>query len=154
MATDQFDGKNHWERFTPVITGSWQGDPVSALDYIAAVTMAKYPARIFAKLIQQQLEAGIQVNIIAHSLGSLVVLNILQLLAEAGLCVEHTFLWQSAVPNTIFSTTPPVREYDRLHYYLPLAHQGSKQFTVLYSNTDDVLGPVLDGSYQQFKDDF
>lgn len=64
--------------------------------------MAKYPARIFAKLIQQQLEAGIQVNIIAHSLGSLVVLNILQLLAEAGLCVEHTFLWQSAVPNTIF----------------------------------------------------
>ncbi len=144
-ATNQF---NDYTKYNSVIGIFWQGDPVNPLDYIAAVRLAKYPGLLLAKVLKPLIDAGIKVNIIAHSLGNLVLVNALDVLGKGGESVNHVFMWEPAIPDNVFTTDVPRDPFAREFYYLPYAHQGSKKFTILFSENDNILGPLPTGNFK------
>ena len=140
-ATGQFDGQDY-RKYTQTLNILWQGDPTHSTDYMAAVGMAQYPGLLLAKLLAQLHQSGIEVNIIAHSLGNLVLLHALEETGKNGQAVEHVFMWEAAVPDNVFTTTAPLQDFNREHYYFPNAYQGANHITALYSHRDNVLGPL------------
>lgn len=144
-ATNQFA---NYTKYNSVISIFWQGDPANPLDYIAAVRLAKYPGILLAKVLIPLIDAGIQVNIIAHSLGNLVLMNALNSLGKENKTINHAFMWQAAIPDNAFTVEMPQDPFTAEYYYLPYAHQGSKKFTLLFSEHDNVLGPVPPGNFK------
>lgn len=152
-ATEQFNYKDY-TRYTSVIGIAWQGDPTDSADYIASVPLTKYPGALVAKLAEQLIAAGIQVNIIAHSLGNQVLMHALNILGKAKNPVNHVFMWDAAIPDNAFSTTPPNPEnlnYPGGFYYFPYANAGAKKFTILFSHQDNVLGPFPYHAFSHIK---
>jgi type VI secretion system secreted protein VgrG len=153
-ATGQFNYKDY-TRYTSVIGIAWQGDPTNPADYIASVHLAKYTGAIVAKLAEQLIAAGIQVNIIAHSLGNQVLMRALDVLGKTKQSVNHVFMWDAAIPDNAFTTVLPdpkaSMDADNL-YYFPYAYAGAKKFTVLFSHQDNVLGPFHYHLFSNLKD--
>lgn len=91
-------------------------------------------------LIQQLQQAGITINLIAHSLGTKAALTAMQTLAEPPQSqtdvFEHVFLWEAAVPN---DTLSPYKPADLDNNCFPQAYLATKQLTVLFSEKDNVL---------------
>ncbi len=156
QASGEFDGKDY-SRYGRIIGIAWQGSPRSVNDYMADVQYAKYPALLATKLIEQLLEQKIEVNIIAHSLGNLVLMNILEQLGKQDKYtngLNHVFMWEAAIPDNSFATEKPKDPIAAKYYYFPNAYKAMKKVTVLYSQHDNVLGAMghSDSIVQKFED--
>ena len=143
-----FDGKDYLN-YTRIVGIAWQGNPTSSLDYMAALPLSQYPARRLAQLIQQLKQAGLCVNLMAHSLGNAVLMNTLEDLSASKTSVDHVFLWEAAIPNTSFNPVPikglpMILQNQTLNYgySYPHAHQAADKITVLYSDEDTILGDI------------
>ena len=143
-----FDGHD-FSQYTRLIGICWQGNPALPTDYMAAVPMATFAAQKLFGLIQQCDAAGIKINLVAHSLGNAVLMHALNLCGQNGIQVEHSFLWNAAIPDHSFAQQSPpyfpmIANQLRLgyEYHYPQAAQGSKAVTVLYSDMDNILGEL------------
>lgn len=151
-ATGQFD-RDDYRKFSRMIHLAWSGD-VFALDYMAAESRANDTGFVLAGLIDQLVGEGIAVNVIAHSLGSrvlLVAMNLLGQMPNRQECIAHAFMWQPAVPDTALSNDPGkdssvLRNWNFIH-----AHRATKRIVVLHSNRDNILGRHADED--SFQDD-
>jgi hypothetical protein len=144
-----FDGKDY-SKYTRIIQVAWEGD-VFALDYIRAEANATVAGRRLVQLLKQLLDAGIGVNVIAHSLGNRVLLTALNILGEEGHhnAIKHTFMWQPAVPDTALSNNPNqdtsvLRNWNFIH-----AHKAAEKIIILHSEQDNVLGGYTASSHRE-----
>jgi hypothetical protein len=139
--------KKNYQSYSRLIHIAWQGDPHFLFDYKAASALSDFPAEKTFRLIQQCQQAGIKINLVAHSLGCTVLMKILSLCGKANLPVTHAFLWQAALPNNAFKTTSPKPSPKSsthctfpLKEHFPCAQSGAKKISVLYSKNDNILG--------------
>ncbi len=150
-----FDGQDY-SKYTRLIGIAWQGDP-HLLDFKAAYGTASYPAKKIVALIQQLQAKGIKVNLMAHSLGNLVLMEVLSQLTQP---IDHAFLWQAAIGNDAFSVAShplPIMQVPDFMKLIdlpapvnfPKAANGASNFTVLYSDDDTVLGNIVANPTQQ-----
>lgn len=107
-----FDG-NDYSQYTRLIGIAWQGDPSMPTDYMAATAMTDFPAKKLAAVIQRLQQAGLYVNLMAHSLGNAVLMNTLNRLAQDDTAVDHVFLWEAAIPDNSWDK--------QTHDYFPMA---------------------------------
>ncbi|GGI83742.1 contractile injection system protein, VgrG/Pvc8 family [Legionella impletisoli] len=150
-----FDGVDY-QKFTRCLFIIWPGNPDSPMDYIHAVyesaRMGPIVAKVF-KSLKTHIE-GLKLHVIAHSQGNGVLLHALEHLGETGHPgVDHAIFWQAAIPNDALSdrgvgNAPPNREaiakaQEKNLWYCPYAHQGASLITVLHSQNDNILGPLL-----------
>lgn len=141
IATGKFEHKNY-EKYTHPIGIAWQGDP-KLQNFIADTTMGRYTGLLVASLIKQLHQAGIKINVISHSMGAMVILSAMSLLGQDNIsdAIEQVFLWQPAVPNYALSDTQHPSDPDGT-FFFPKATTAAKTISVLYSNNDNVLGPI------------
>lgn len=148
---------NDYRKYSRLIFINWQSDPICAYDYMAATCLTQFPAKKTIRIIQQLAKAGIKINIMAHSLGSAVLMNILDQCQTLNIIVDHAFLWQSALPKDVFDPSPrwyfpmPNKKNPRqLDPILPYSYNyanacdAANTITVLFSQDDNVLGPMPD----------
>jgi len=146
-ATDDFDPKDS-SQFARMLHVAWQGNPKSTLDYMAAVPEASKTAEKLIPVVDQLIKQGVEVNIVAHSLGNQVVLKLMDLLGKKSEknkqyyeCLNYVFLWQPAVPNNVFSRSSQ-QTSDVHDYYVPDGYKSVKKILILYSECDHILGPI------------
>lgn len=141
LATDKFNHQNY-ENYTHPIGIAWQGDP-SPQNFMADTITGRYSGLQVASIIKQLHLAGITVNVISHSMGAMVLLSAMSLLGQDGQtnAINHTFLWEPAVPNYALSDTQHPSDPDGT-WFFPKATEATKTISVLYSNNDNVLGPI------------
>lgn len=153
-----FDDQDY-TKYTRIIGVTWQGDPASPVNYMAAIPMSDFSAQKVFGLIKQLTDAGIKVELMAHSLGNAILARTLDLCGKNGIQIQHAHLWQPAIPNNALDTTASTNylpvlipdsqgtevnlpaNYDYTH-----ARSGAKEITVLFSTDDTILGPVTQGS--------
>jgi type VI secretion system secreted protein VgrG len=133
-----FDWPHHGKDYTRIIAIRWPGGNYGV--EFNAVQDAAYQAGV--KLVDLLLtlhNAGIKINLIAHSLGCRVALTTMQRLAQEKheRIIENAFLWEAAVPNDALNPTWPnfLSEENKF----PSAYQAANKLHILYSNDDDVL---------------
>jgi|GEM_PF-1162760 len=120
-------------------SGNWGGKNYGeAVDQALSIKQAR---RFMQALIQLK-ESGLEVNVIAHSLGNGFMLETMRLLAKErpDIVLDHVFMWEAAVPNNVFNR--PKRKnnpYDRWDFKQAL--NSMKKVTVLHSLNDNILGP-------------
>ncbi len=135
-ATGQFTRGKDYSKYTRLINIQWHGDPDSAADYMEAVTNAQKAGQKLFVLIKQLIDCNIKINIIAHSLGNAVLLFLLDAIGKKySEKIDHVFMWEPAVPNNVFSNKEGFWSF-------PDAAKATKKITVLYSQNDNVLGPI------------
>jgi len=134
--------KSNYENYTRCLHIAWQGDPNSPLDYLAAVETAKKAAIKLKSVVEDLKKKGIQINIIAHSLGNAVLIELMNLLGQEGQenIINQAFMWEAAIPNNSFSS-PASNEAPCKLYDFPDAYKAAKNIHVLFSYDDFVLGP-------------
>lgn len=150
-----WNSNNDFTKYQRLISIAWQGNPQSPVDYMAAVGMHEFPASKVFALIQQLHQRGIQVELMAHSLGNAVAARTLELCAEAGIQVKHAHLWQPAIPDNCLDPQtqkylpvdlpidqPNPTEITGANYAYTKAQQGASNITVLFSQNDTILGPT------------
>jgi hypothetical protein len=142
-ATGQFDGSDY-TKYQRIIGIAWKGQiggMFSDAMFLPAEKQADNTTLIehLSGLLLQLSKAKITINIMAHSLGSRVVLNALQHLGNKGKrnIVEHLFLWDAAVANNALST-----DYSAPYFH---AANVTDKITVLYSQFDRVLEDAYSG---------
>ena len=138
-ATGQFD-RSDYSKYTRLLHVTWEGD-VGEVDFPGAEDSADKAGPMFAQTIQQLSDAGIKINVIAHSLGNRVLLKAMDKLGEAGKndIIEHVFLWQAAVPQTALSNDLSKDTTIRKNGHFVNAYKAANKITVLYSKNDQVL---------------
>jgi hypothetical protein len=132
-------------QYTRMVHINWMGNPSNPADYIAVEPIATITAKGMVPLIKQLKEAGIKINVIAHSAGNIVLV---QLMNELGKLsnepyFDNVFLWEAAIPDTALS--PDADKLDKSlsqRWHTQHAYQAAKHIHVLYSHHDSVLGPV------------
>jgi uncharacterized Zn-binding protein involved in type VI secretion len=132
-----------YEKYTRCLHVTWSGNWGNQ-NYGEAVDQAlsKYEARRLATALVALKKAGLEVNIIAHSLGNGFLLETMKILAaeHKGVVMDHVFMWEGAVPNNVFNRPPlPNNQSDRWDYKQSL--DAMKKVTVLHSYNDNILGP-------------
>ncbi len=141
-----FPWEQHALDYTRILAFHWNGN----VAFWEAQNNAVGCGLSLAAEIERFHKHGLKINIIAHSLGNLVLLSALQNLAINGNYeyVDRVIMWEAAVSDKALSPTAlPV--HDQIpHGYFPMAFMGAKQFTVLYSHEDDVLKDIY--SLQDF----
>lgn len=128
----------------------WPAEPDMILDYMAVTKRLRVVGQKTAMLAKELLHAGFEVNIIGHSLGCGVVLQALNVLGQDNTLlhkINRCFLWEAAVPNTVFSEeglsyADSLLKMESDIWYVPYAKKSAKQFVVLHSENDNVLGPI------------
>lgn len=161
--------KNDYREFSRALFIAWPGEPKSPADYMEANAKSKKMGRAFAEVLLQlrKFSQDIEINIIAHSQGNGVMLSALDYIGELDntVMVDHVFAWQAAIPYTALNgvqgmTKQPAQYFDghvqrRIAYcrkvdpwFLPFAHLASKKFTILYSQNDNIVGPVIEQESQ------
>lgn len=158
-ATNQFNRTNYL-KFERILNITWSGDPfpLNYVEAIQAISDPKVePAKHLAQLIMQLKNEGItEINVIAHSLGNGLLVKAMDILGQQ--CpdvINHTFLWQPAIPDNTFSRTD--NYHDPSYYinptfdpwYVPNAYKAAQKITVLYSYNDNILGPFLPNQANQ-----
>lgn len=129
------------KRYTRIIGMAWSGD-VFPLDYLKAENCADTAAKSLSNLIKQLKGAGVEINIIAHSLGNRVLLCALNELAqdEANYnIINQSFLWQAACPDTALSNSNAHDSSAKGNWFLPHAYKASRTLVVLHSEHDEIL---------------
>jgi len=139
LATNQFNYTD-WTKYSRIVGIGWPGD-VGVLNYIESETKADYSALNLYKLIIELHQAGVEINIVAHSMGCRVALSCLNQLGfnHCQNYVKHVFLWQAAVPNTALSTDRTLDQTRRKNGAFIYATQAVECITVLYSRNDPIL---------------
>lgn len=141
-----FDGI-HYAPFTRCLFIAWDGAPLHAVDYMVAAKHSIAKGPVVAKLLRniQQQVPGLTLNVIAHSQGNGILLHALDNLIKAGgQPIDHAFFWQAAIPYDALSSHQADKTPQKDDpWYCPNAHLASKQFTILYSKNDNILGPLL-----------
>ena len=64
-----FDGSDY-SQYTRLVGIAWQGNPSLPTDYMAATAMTDFPAKKLVAAIERLKQAGLYVNLMAHSLGT------------------------------------------------------------------------------------
>ncbi len=148
-----FDGWDY-TKYTRLIGIAWQGDPISPVDFRADYAMTQFPSQRLLLLLQQLSQHGLEINLMGHSCGNQVLLQVLELAAASGIQVNHSFLWEPAVAeNALDAVSTPLLamefqnaqgEYTVLPApaCFPNAAKASRQITVLYSQDDTILGSI------------
>lgn len=140
-ATGQFDHTDY-QKYTRCLHISWPGDQ-GETNFRGAEDKADELAPQLAELLLNLHTAGITINIIAHSMGNRLLLGALQYLVEKEKrtdIVEHIFMWQAALPNTVLSDNPIEEDNTLDHRYsFPDAAKAVKKITVLFNENDDIL---------------
>ncbi len=141
-ATGRFN-RDHYNKFTRLINVTWTGNPyqsslLTVINYMSTEEYANRAGHRMVSLIKQLTQAGITINIIAHSLGNRVLLTALNELGKQfdKPCVEQVFLWQAAVPDTALSNDPKLDTSIKQNCHFPTAYMAANRFTVLYSFFD------------------
>jgi uncharacterized protein involved in type VI secretion and phage assembly/uncharacterized Zn-binding protein involved in type VI secretion len=148
-----FQHSEDFEKYTRLLHVTWSGD-LGDPNYIEAVDEAftLKPAAKLANALAQLKQSGLEVNIIAHSLGNGFLLRAMKVLAETypGVMIDHVFMWDAAVPNNVFNRPKPKNNtYDRWDFKNTL--NAMQKLTVLHSYNDNVLGPFAKGDQQKAK---
>lgn len=150
-----FDGQDY-QNFTRCIFIAWPGNPQSASDYMDAVQESIRMGPIVAKVltnIKKQCP-NLKLHLMAHSQGNGVLVHALnQIGMTQPNLIEHAFFWQAAIPNDALSNKGHpghslskqvlYQKQQQDPWFCPFAHKGAKQFTVLFSKNDNVLGRLL-----------
>lgn len=138
-ATGQFD-RTDYRKFTRCVHVAWSGD-MSDVHYMLSEDNADAAGKNLPDLITQLHNAGIKINIIAHSMGNRVLLKMMDLLGEQGDIdlIEHIFMCEAAVPQNALSNdaTKDISVKQNCHFVN--ATKVAKKISVLYSENDDVL---------------
>jgi predicted alpha/beta hydrolase family esterase len=140
QATAQLD-ETDFMNYTRLLHISWQGDPILSIDYMAAVPMADQASQKLVPVVEQLLEQGLEINILAHSLGCRIATKLMDILGrndKYAECLNHVFLWEPAIANNAFTND------------FPNVHNAAKKIIVLYSENDNILGPVPSKIYTKF----
>lgn len=133
-------------QYTRILNIAWAGDPISALDYMAVEPIAAQTAEALLKTVIQLKEQHIEINIIAHSAGNIVLIKLMELLgreAQYHNSLHHVFMWQAAIPDNALS--PDVAQHDQSlsqFWHTSHAYLSACKIHVLYSCHDNILGPV------------
>lgn len=134
-ATGQFERKNY-DKYNRLIHIQWDGNPNLSVDYMRTPPIAINTGKNLVELAIQLITNKIKINIIAHSLGNAVLLSLLEEIGKHHQdAIENVFMWEAAVPNNVFSNTEGI-------WAFPHAANATKKITILFSNNDNVLGPI------------
>ncbi|OOG23480.1 hypothetical protein B1C78_11135 [Thioalkalivibrio denitrificans] len=134
-----FDGRDY-EPYTRILAVAWSGD-VLAHDFHRSELNAQRAGRRLVPLLWQLHEAGLKINVITHSLGARVLLTALNVLGEQHTdLLDHAFLWQPAVADNALSNSPASDPNPFKVGVFPYAHRAARQFVVLHSVNDPILG--------------
>jgi hypothetical protein len=131
-----------YSKFTRLINVAWSGD-VFITNYIDAEDIATNAGIKLAETVKQLLDAGIAVNIIAHSLGNRVLLTVMNILGQQPKYqnkLEHVFMWQPAVPDTALSNKLASDTSILKNWNFTSAYKSAKKIVVLHSEQDNILG--------------
>lgn len=139
-ATGHFD-RTDYSKYTRLLYVAWPGDVLGGIGFNMAEDNADIAGTSIVKTIRQLSAAGIQINIIAHSLGCRVLLKAMDILGENEEIeiLNDVFLWEAAVPQTALSNKPRKDKSLRGNAKFINAHKSAKKITVLYSKYDKVL---------------
>jgi len=142
-ATGQFN-RSDYSTFTRLLHVAWSGDVPHSWDYADAEETANEAGHKLRFAIEQLKQAGLTINIIAHSLGSRVLLTIMNDLGKfvGNDIIDHVFLWEAAVPQTALSNDPTKDTTIKYNGHFVHAYKAAKKITVLYSNQDFILGVI------------
>jgi len=128
------------EAYTRILGVAWSGD-VLAHDFHRSELNAQRAGRRLVPLLRQLHQAGIKINVITHSLGARVLLTALNILGEHHTdLLDHAFLWQPAVADNALSNSPASDPHPFKVGVFPYAHRAAKQFVVLHTVNDGILG--------------
>ena len=132
-----------YSNYSRIVQVCWSGD-VFPVNYMQAELNATMAGGNLIYLLKQLIDAGININLIAHSLGSrvlLVALNELGNNAKYKEKIKHAFMWQPATPDTALSNDPLQDTSILQNWHFPHAHAGAQKLVILYSEQDNILGP-------------
>ncbi len=150
-ATQQYD-RHYYGKYQRLVHIAWSGD-VGIANYMDSEDRANAAGHKLVPLLKQLIAAGLEVNLIAHSMGNRVLLTALNQLGSDTAYAEkinHIFMWDAAVPNTALSNESGKDKSYRQNCSFPNATKAVKKITVLYSQQDDVLGlgyPFMNRGY-------
>jgi len=133
-----------YTKFTRIVGILWEGDPEHDYDYMTAVQQSLLTGPRLAKLVNQihNEKPDIKINIIAHSQGNGVLVKAMDVLGkDAANIINHAFFWEPAIPDNALSPSEKGRKKND-PWYLPNAHKSAKKITILYSNNDNIVGPI------------
>jgi len=142
LAAGVFTGENY-DKFQRLLHVSWSGD-VPLLDYLDSEDHADYAGKQLAANLELLISAGIEVNILTHSMGARVAMSALQHLGlQHQEVINKVILCQPALPNNALSNNSHMDQTIKQNSKFTSAYRAAKQFTVLYSNQDQVLGMIF-----------
>ena len=146
VATGQFKPGQDYTKYTRILPIAWQGD-LGVTGYMDSELTANAAGIPLASVLNDLISAGIEVNIIAHSMGNRVMMTALEELATKypGKKINHAFSWDAALPETALSNDPLQDKSARNNCHFPHAMEALNKITVLYSNNDTM---TLQWAYQ------
>jgi len=126
--------------YTRIVSVAWSGD-VAAHDFFRSELNAQRAGRRLVPLLWQLHQEGIKINVITHSLGARVLLTALNILGEQHTdLLDHAFLWQPAVADNALTNRTTGDPHPFKTGVFPYAHRAARQFAVLHSANDSILG--------------
>lgn len=132
--------------YTRILNIAWAGDPASPLDYIAVEPIAAKTAYALLPSIQRLFDAGIALNVIAHSAGNIVLIKLMALLGQLPRyhnCFAHVFMWEAAMPNNVLSPNADQSDNSLTGFWqTSKAYLSAQKIHILYSHHDNILGPI------------
>jgi uncharacterized Zn-binding protein involved in type VI secretion/pimeloyl-ACP methyl ester carboxylesterase len=130
-----FTGLNY-DKFQRLLHVTWSGD-VGVLHYLASEAVADAAGVLLAKELEKLIASGIEINVIAHSMGSRVVMQaIKQLSTRYSRVVNRVILCQPALPDTVLTTEGEFCS----------SFDVAQSVMILYNKRDQVLGGIYWGA--------
>ena len=132
-----------YHKYTRLFHVTWSGDHGQA-DYGESVDQAFAPKQAIklAEALHSFKQAGLEVNIIAHSLGNGFMLESLRQLHKhyPNDTIDHVFMWEAAVPHNVFNRPIP-KNGTKDRWDFKEALNVVDKVTILHSYNDNILGP-------------
>jgi len=136
-----FNGKNY-EEYARIIGIHWPGN-VNVLEFNRAEDIAHNYGQKLCSLLQQLSRESIEINIVAHSLGTRLLLRAMEILGSIDKkgqdCIAKAVFWQAALPNTAFTVNRKLYTDRRILSQYTHATESTKSILVLHSENDSVL---------------
>ncbi|AFI87160.1 hypothetical protein SA3033_03475 [Aggregatibacter actinomycetemcomitans serotype d str. SA3033] len=140
---DKLDKFVDWEKYSRIIGVTWSGSVASELQFFLSEIYANESGRTLAKVLKRFIDAGININILTHSLGARVALSALNVLGDFDGAydekIDNLILWEPAVADNAFTDTYTRNMNPIAMEIFPFAHKVPQQITVLYSTEDGVV---------------
>jgi len=146
--------KGNYEQYTRILHIHWPGD-TDDINFGQAEDIAKQYGRLpdcgLSNIIKTLHFHNIEVNIVAHSLGTALLMHALskigqELVADYAVTktkksppIQQVILWQAAIPNTVFAEDVHSHHDARCNSHFPYAIEACNKINVLHSKRDTVL---------------